>query len=88
MDGRVLYRGNCYSIHTPGPCELPELSFVVGVNVTTLAIDCIKQSIRLQDRFGDDDFVLPDIIPKCAYGTVRAINGTCLPSLDIFILNE
>jgi len=43
-DGLVSFKNGCYSLDTPGPCELPELWNVVGVNTNTLALECIRQN--------------------------------------------
>lgn len=69
-DGYVNFRGNCYLINKAGPCELSELSFVVGVNVTTLAVSCIAQN-ELTTRFGDEENVL------CPRGCQRWLEGKC-----------
>lgn len=39
-DHFVPFRGGCYELNKPGPCALPELANVVGVNKTTLEIIC------------------------------------------------
>lgn len=57
VDGLVPFKNKCYSLQTPGPCSLPELSYVVGVNATTLHIECISDSVQfsLADRFGSEE---------------------------------
>lgn len=55
-------------LNEAGPCELPELSFVVSVNTTTLELECIKQNPDLFSRFNDDE---------CLRGSKRSIQGKC-----------
>lgn len=87
QDGKVMFRGACTQLQMAGPCELPELSFVVGVDVNTLQLGCIKQAVQLNTRFEElDDATknkLPDHIPHCAKGSKRDINGKC-PKLQDF----
>lgn len=94
QEHKVLFRGRCHILHQPGPCPNPELSYVVGVNVTTLAVDCIKLSVQLPSRFADEDdnnepaVPLPDIIPVCADGSKRVIKELCTPSTQLFNLSK
>lgn len=89
-DKFVFFQSTCFELDRAGPCKLPELSYVVGVNVTTLAVMCVKQSVKLADRFSiDADSIanmedLPEIIPKCAAGSKRAVNLECVPSTSLF----
>lgn len=94
---RVPFRGVCHTLNKAGPCRYPELSYVVGVNVTNLKLDCVKQSsnlptINFEDRFdnaeqnGAESYPLPPIIPLCADGSKRAINHTCEPSSQVFLI--
>lgn len=39
-DNHVNFRGNCYELNKAGPCPVPELMNVIGVNETTLEIIC------------------------------------------------
>ncbi|XP_055321604.1 uncharacterized protein LOC129577863 [Sitodiplosis mosellana] len=39
-DNFVSFRGNCYQLDKSGPCPVPELMNVIGVNETTLEIIC------------------------------------------------
>lgn len=92
QENKVPFRGRCHVLYQPGPCPTPELSYVVGVNVTTLNLDCIKLSVQLPSRFQDDDdaneplMPLPDIIPVCADGSKRVIKDLCTPSDQLFSL--
>lgn len=38
----VRFRNSCYELGKPGPCPVPELSNVIGVNETTLEVICTK----------------------------------------------
>lgn len=75
-DGLVTFKNSCHSLDKAGPCDLPELSYVVGVNTTTLELDCVKQSNDLASRFGEEG---DDISygATCLRGTKRAIQGKC-----------
>lgn len=88
-DKHVFFQSTCYELDRAGPCKLPELSYVVGVNVTSLEVMCVKQSVKLADRFSIDDSIanmgdLPEFIPKCAAGSKRAVNLECVPSTSLF----
>lgn len=51
----VHFGGKCHELDKPGPCPVPELENVVGVNETTLEIICTKGfSDFLKDRFLGD----------------------------------
>ncbi|XP_055683795.1 uncharacterized protein LOC129790339 [Lutzomyia longipalpis] len=79
-DGKVRFQNACYELHTAGPCRLPELSNVVGVNVTTLDIQCQKLSVDIPNRFTEDEIKQYEVqgeVPLCAKGSKRQINGTC-----------
>lgn len=39
-DNYVNFRGNCYELDKSGPCPVPELMNVIGVNETTLDVIC------------------------------------------------
>lgn len=43
----VIFNKHCYELHKSGPCPLPELSNVIGVNETTLEIICTKGLIPM-----------------------------------------
>lgn len=77
--GYISFRRACYQLHKPGPCKFPELAYVVGVNVTTLRLDCVPEEatsgvvpkplivdVELVDRFGGED----DIVTT----TVRSVD--------------
>ncbi|GAB0086496.1 uncharacterized protein DMENIID0001_078400 [Sergentomyia squamirostris] len=79
-DGMVKFFNNCYELHKPGPCILPQLSNVVSVNVTTLEIQCQKLSVDLFNRFSEDEIQQYEVqgeVPACAKGSKRQINGKC-----------
>lgn len=42
LDNFVPFRDGCYELDKPGPCKLPELLNVVGINETTFNIICTK----------------------------------------------
>lgn len=78
-DGLVTFQNSCHSLDKAGPCELPELSYVVGVNATTLELECIKQNPNILQnpdlftRLGEED----EVGDTCLRGTKRAIAGKC-----------
>lgn len=78
-DGQVSFQNKCYFLDKPGPCSLPELSYVVGVNVTTLNLDCVMQRVKFSDRFSldidDDDLFETEY--KCLKGGRRWIHDRC-----------
>nr|XP_014099662.2 uncharacterized protein LOC106624452 [Bactrocera oleae] len=85
VDGLVKINNVCYEIGSSGPCQNAHLSYVLGVNTTTLLLDCIKLSISVRTRvslLGDDE---PDYdlskVDLCARGSQRSIEGTCTHSV-------
>lgn len=76
-DGQVRFNGRCYGLGTKGPCGLAELNSVIGVNETTLQVQCIvpshlpQPSMALHTRFGDDDLMW------CYNGSRRAYENKC-----------
>lgn len=83
-DGLVTFQNKCHTLGNPGPCDLPELSFVVAVNSTTLELECIRQNLDLTSRFGEEDDAKDANDEKddtygtsCLRGSKRAIQGKC-----------
>uniref|UniRef100_A0A034V0U3 DUF4789 domain-containing protein n=1 Tax=Bactrocera dorsalis TaxID=27457 RepID=A0A034V0U3_BACDO len=85
VDGLVKINNVCYQIGGSAPCPNAQLSYVLGVNTTTLMLDCIKLSISVKTRVGllDDDEPDYDLskVDLCARGSQRSIEGTCTPSV-------
>ncbi|TMW49195.1 hypothetical protein DOY81_005737 [Sarcophaga bullata] len=79
VDGQVKIHGVCYEFGKPGTCKDAHLSYVIGVNPSTLHVDCIKLSISLENRFGQDNQPNYDLtnIDLCPRGCKRAIQGRC-----------
>lgn len=82
-DGLVTFKNSCHTLDKAGPCDLPELSYVVAVNSTNLELDCIRQNSELETRFGEDDDSDSNSNSNstfgttCLPGTKRAIQGKC-----------
>ena len=56
-DNYVNFRGNCYQLDKSGPCPVPELMNVIGVNETSLDVICTlgytaQEVFRTATRFG------------------------------------
>lgn len=85
VDGLVKINNVCYEIGGSAPCQNAQLSYVLGVNTTTLLLDCIKLSISVKTRVSlvDDDEPQYDLskVDLCARGSQRSIEGICTPSL-------
>lgn len=93
-DGQVRYAGKCYELGSRGPCGLGELNTELGVNETTLQIQCIVPRHLPQPgvimRFGDEDDeagnpLEPIEVPKveitdCYNGSRRSYKRKCLES--------
>jgi len=86
-DGQVRFNGRCYALGTTGPCGLGELSSVIGVNETSLLVQCIIPShlpqpsaALLHTRFDEDEDEqsTPTPLPKyCFNGSKRAHQNKC-----------
>lgn len=79
-DGYVNFRSACHKLDTSGPCQSPELAFVVAVNTTNLQLDCLKlgdpvEVMILSDRFGGDD---EPVVPNCSVGSQRWQEQKCV----------
>jgi len=74
-DGLVTFKDSCHQLDKAGPCDLPELSYVIAVNSTTLELECIRQNLDLASRFGEEDE--PSFGTTCLRGSKRAIEGKC-----------
>lgn len=74
-DGLVKFKNSCHSLDKAGPCPLPELSYVVAVNTTTLELECIRQNVDLASRFGEEDEA--NYGTTCLRGSKRSIQGKC-----------
>lgn len=74
-DGLVTFKNSCHTLDKAGPCELPELSYVVSINTTTLELECIQQNLDLASRFGEADDA--NFGTTCLRGSKRAIQGKC-----------
>ncbi|XP_013105855.1 uncharacterized protein LOC106085916 [Stomoxys calcitrans] len=79
VDGQIQIHNVCYELGKAGPCPNPQLSYVVGVDPKTLHIDCVKLSISVESRFGDEPKHNYDLtnVEKCARGSKRAVQGRC-----------
>lgn len=79
IDGQVKIQGVCYEFGKAGACKDAQLSYVIGVNPQTLHVDCVKLSISLESRFGEEPQHSYDLksIDLCARGCKRAIQGRC-----------
>lgn len=51
----VLFNNACHQLDKPGPCPVPELDNVIGVNETTLEIICTKGFNNLLTRIDLND---------------------------------
>lgn len=51
----VLFNNVCHQLDKPGPCPVPELDNVIGVNETTLEIICTKGFEQIITRFNPND---------------------------------
>lgn len=78
-DGQVKIQNVCYELGKAGPCPNAQLSYVLGVDPKTIHIDCVKLSISVASRFGDEPSVPYDLanVELCARGCKRAIQGRC-----------
>ncbi|XP_037955600.1 uncharacterized protein LOC119685402 [Teleopsis dalmanni] len=78
-DGEIRINKICYKFGDGAPCRNAHLSYVLGVDPTTLMVDCVRQSISLASRFGDDGLpqITVDLIKPCARGSKRATKGDC-----------
>lgn len=54
-DNYVLFNNGCHQLDKPGPCPVPELDNVIGVNETTLEIICTKGFNNLLTRIDLND---------------------------------
>lgn len=79
VDGQIKIQGVCYEFGKAGACKDAHLSYVIGVNPKTLHVDCVKLSISLESRFGEEPQHSYDLtnVEKCARGSKRAIQGRC-----------
>lgn len=79
VDGQVKINGRCFEFGKPGTCKDANLSYVVGVNISTLHVDCVKLSVSLESRFGNEPQHSYDLenVDLCARGCKRAIQGNC-----------
>ncbi|XP_028897252.2 uncharacterized protein LOC105213883 [Zeugodacus cucurbitae] len=86
QDGLVKINNVCYQIGGSAPCQNAHLSYVLGVNATTLMLDCIKLSVSVKTRvsLADDDEPPYDLskVDLCARGSQRSIEGTCTASVQ------
>lgn len=91
-DGKVPFRSSCHELDKTGPCQLPELATVVGINETTLLIDCLipislpKPVVKpLESRLGEEEKVEKEEeeqTPRfekghCFIGGKRSYGGMC-----------
>lgn len=78
----VPFRGTCFRLNSSGPCPLPELGTVIGVNSTTLELVCISDeqftSLFLGNR-GTSDNSSEQLWPHddCFIGGKRSYQGIC-----------
>ncbi|XP_037821576.1 uncharacterized protein LOC119610438 [Lucilia sericata] len=79
VDGQIKIKGVCYEFGKAGACKDSHLSYVIGVNPQTLHVDCVKLSISLESRFGEEPQHSYDLtnVDLCARGCKRAIQGRC-----------
>lgn len=79
-DNFVQFRDECHELDKPGPCSLPELWNVVGVNETTLNIICTKDeriSLGLGTRLeGHGNGSSSDSDSKISNGNNHGIAGS------------
>lgn len=73
VDNSVLYRGICYPVGQVGPCSVPELGRVIGINTLTLEADCVGP--KLANRLGEINVEVEEGICK---GSRRFYRGTCV----------
>ncbi|KAH8243079.1 hypothetical protein KR032_004324 [Drosophila birchii] len=89
QDGHFMVRNSCYQFgntkHEENPCPYKEATFVLGVNPTTLMVDCVKLSVQLDTRIADTEEqpVAPpeyhiDLAEKCGRGSRLSIQGKCV----------
>lgn len=78
----VRFRNSCFELGKAGPCPVPELSNVIGVNETTLEVICTKgysYDEVLSQRFGVNTTAEPIYYDKkeCYKGGIRWSSERC-----------
>lgn len=82
-DNFVVFNKQCWELNKSGPCPLPELSNVIGVNETTLEIICTRGFADILTRLGEGES--PDYYynkKECFIGGKRWTNETCPQQID------
>lgn len=87
-DGHFMVRNGCYQFgnttHEGNPCPYKEATFVLGVNPTTLMVDCVKLSVQLDTRIADTEVEQAppeyhiELAEKCGRGSRLSIQGKCV----------
>ncbi|XP_063367712.1 uncharacterized protein LOC134656122 [Cydia amplana] len=76
VDSYVPWNRKCQQIGLTTPCaHLYPNSAALGVNATTLHIDCVK--LNIESRFLEPTGQLPMVVVPCPPGCKRSINGKC-----------